>query len=71
MHIPLASLAFLLLHPGPSISHIVPQIPLSCSPTTEASYGYVGPGVYRIVSYVNEYAVSSNKSQPATRLVAM
>lgn len=71
MHIPLASLAFLLLHLGPCLSHIVPQVRLSCGPTTEASYGYVGPGVYRIVSYVNEYAVSSNKAQPATWLVAM
>ncbi|KAL9637457.1 MAG: hypothetical protein Q9204_001878 [Flavoplaca sp. TL-2023a] len=71
MHIPFASLTsiFLRFDFSSSVNH--PQIPLTDGPNIEASYGYVGPGVYRIVSYVNKFAVSLNTSQSTTGLVAM
>ena len=70
MHIPLASLTSLLLRFDFS-SDIDPQVPLVYGPTTEATYGYAGPGVYRIVSYSNNYAVSLNTSDSTTGLVTM
>ncbi|KAL9636394.1 MAG: hypothetical protein Q9204_002275 [Flavoplaca sp. TL-2023a] len=71
MHIPLAPLTSLLLRFDFSFSDNVLQVPLAYSPTTEANYGYAGPGVYRIVSFANKYAVSLNTSESTTGLVAM
>lgn len=70
MQILLAALTCLLLHSTFSSSIIIPQVPLCYAPTTEASYGYAGPGVYRILSYVNSYAVSLNTSDSTTGLVS-
>lgn len=71
MHILLASLTSLLLYSGFSFSDVVPQVPLTYSLGTEPTYGYTGPGVYRILSYSNKYAVSLNTSESTTGLVAM
>lgn len=71
MHIPLASLTSLLLRFDLSFPDNHPQVPLAYGPTTEANYGYAGPGVYRIVSYPSKYAVSLNTSESTTGLVAM
>ncbi|KAL8868616.1 MAG: hypothetical protein Q9174_004871 [Haloplaca sp. 1 TL-2023] len=50
----------------------VPQLPLNQPPgTTEAKYGYVGPGIYRIISYSSNYAVSLNTSESTTGIVSM
>lgn len=71
MYISLASLTSLLLYSGFSFSDLVPQVPLTYGPSTEPFYGYIGPGVYRIVSYSNNYAVSLNTSESTTGLVTM
>ena len=67
----LTSLTSLLSYSALTFSAIIPQVPLDYDPAPEGSYGYKGPGTYRITSYLNNYAVSLNTSDSTTGIVAL
>lgn len=71
MQIPLISLTTFLSCMIFASSAIIPQVPLDYARASEAKYGYSDPGVYRIVSVSNSYAVSLNDSSSTSDVVSM